>query len=205
MSIEDAVDAVRSATAHDNDQQVTDIQITAELDREYRRVRRWISTFMPEFYAVEYLPPPLVGAKGGATIAKPDDYERVIRFERQFPMNSWYPMAMRSIKNQKTGIAIDVSGQYRLTYVARPVDGYDSFNVPEGCEDLLTLPVAAWLRVRHDEDPSFHMQRYADIKGTAIADLRMRYGAHQRTGLQLSPFWGPETSFYESGSNFVIF
>lgn len=205
MTTTDAVAAVRAATAHDVDQQVTNVQILAELDREYRRVRRWLSTFLPELFATEYLPPALVGATGGATIAKPVDYERVIRLERQFPMNSWYPLAMRSIKNQKTGIAIDVSGQYRLTYVKRPVDGYTTFDVPDGCEDLIILPVCAWVRARHDEDPTYHLQRYADIKKSTIADLSMRYGSHQRTALQMTPFWGPQTSFYESGSNFVIF
>jgi hypothetical protein len=205
MLVTDAVAAVRTATAHDVDTQITDPQITAWIDKAYRRTRRWLSTFMPEFYAVEFLPPFLSGAQSGATIAKPDDYERLIRMDYQYPNNNWYPLSMRSVLNQKTGIIVDVSGQYRITYTRRPVDGYTTIDVPEGCEDIITEMVAARVRNRHDEDTSWHVGLVAQLRKEAMADLRMRYGAHPRSCLQITQGWEPQRTFFEQGSNFVIF
>ena len=207
MLVLDAVDAVKASTAHDNDDQTTVLQIQEWIDRSYTRTRRWVSTFMPEYYSAEFLPPPLVGAQGGATIAKPDDYERLIRIERQYPSgnNSWYPLVMRSVLSQKAGIPVDVSGQYRITYIKCPVDGYQYLDVPEGCEDIILEEVAARVRNRHDEDPSFSQGVVAQLKREAMADLRMRYGSHGRSCLQLTHGWDPQISFYEQGTNFVIF
>ena len=205
MLVLDAVDAVRASTAHDNDDQTTTLQIQEWIDRAYTRTRRWLSTFMPEYYAAEYLPPALVGAIGGALLPKPDDYERLIRIERQYPAGYWYPLTMRTVLTQKVGMAIDVSGQYRITYSKCPVDGYQYIDVPEGCEDIVIEEAAALVRNRHDEDPSFHLGRVVQLKREAMADLRMRYGAHPRSCLQVNPLYGPQTTFYEQGNNFVIF
>lgn len=205
MTLANAITAVRSATGHDVDNQVTNAQIQAWIDRAYTRTRRWLSTFMPEFFSASYLPPALVGALGGATIAKPDDYERLIRIDRQFPNNIWYPLAMRGVLNQQSGIQMDVSGQYRITYCKRPIDGYTTLDVPEGCEDIIIEFVCAQVRNRHDEDSAWHMGLVAQLRKEAMADLRMRYGAHGRSCLQFSQNYWPQISFYEQGSNFVIF
>lgn len=204
MLVTAAVTAVRSATAHDNDQQVTDAQITAELDREYRRVRRWVSSFLPELYQYQAAPVVLSGAQSGATISKPVDYDRLMRIERQYPTDTWYPLEMRASNNQYMGVKVDVSGTYRICYIKRPVDGYTAFDVPDGCEDLIILPVCAWVANRHNDDGSYFLGKCEMLKREVRADLSFRYGSHGRSALQLNPIWGPRTSFFEEGDHFVI-
>jgi hypothetical protein len=204
MSPADAVTAVRSATAHDNDEQTTDVQLTAELDREYRRVRRWLSSFLPELYSVTATPVTLANVQSGATIDKEDDYERIIRLEYEYPHDNWIPLSMRPMLNSSSWWQRDVSGTYRVTYVQRPVDGYTVFDVPDGCEDLILEPVKAWVRQRHDEDPSFHLGRRVQLEKELRADLSFRYGAHSRSILGGSRFW-PRATFFEQGDHFVIY
>lgn len=204
MLVADAVTAVRSATAHDNDTQTTDVQITAELDREYRRVRRWLASFMPEMYSTAGSVVQLVSAQSGATIAKPVDYGGLIRLEFEYPQGLWIPLSLRPLLLASVGWQRDVSGNYRLTYVQRPMDGYTVFDVPDGCEDLILEPVKAWVRQRHDEDPSFHLSRRAQLEQELRSELSFRYGAHGRSILGGSQFW-PRASFFEQGSNFVIY
>jgi len=203
MTVANAILAVRSATAHDSDTQTTDAQLTAELDREYRRVRRWLSVFLPELYATTTTSL-LTGASSGATFAKPVNFDRVVRFEFEFPQGNWMPLMLRPILNASSWYVRDVSGNYKLTYVARPVDGYTAFDVPDGCEDLILEPVKAWIRQRHDEDPSFHLGRRMQLEKEIRADLSFRYGAHGRSILGGVQYW-PRATFYEQGANLVIY
>lgn len=202
--VADAITAVRTATAHDVDTQVTNAQITFWLDKEYRRVRRWLSTFMPELYETTAPLFTLAGVQSGVTIAKPVDYERIVRLEAQWYQASWYPLAVRPQLNAGSGLPVDVSGTYRLVYVTQPVDGYTTLDVPVGCEDLIIQPVAALVRQRHGESPKFHLDMAAQLKKDLRADLAMRYGAHGRSALQQTCNWYPRCTFYEEGDHFVI-
>ena len=203
MTVANAILAVRYATAHDSDTQTTDAQITAELDREYRRTRRWLSSFLPELYSTSTTST-LTSSQSGATIAKPTNYDRVVRMEYEFPTGNWVPLAMRPMLHASSWWLRDVSGTYRLTYVYRPVDGYTSLDVPDGCEDLILEPVKAWIRQRHDEDPSFHIARRQQLEKEIRASLGMRYGAHGRSLLGSAQWW-PRATFFEQASNFVIY
>ena len=202
MTVANAIVAVRGATGHDADTQVTDTQITAELDREYRRVRRWLSSFVPSLYQVEL--DNINIASGSNAIAKPDDFERVIVLERQMNQGVYCPLAMRPTLHQRAGIAIDVSGLYRLTYVSRPVDGYTAFNVPEGCEDIITCMVSAWVCARHQDDPSYWKQRADELRNEVRPTLKMRYGAHPRCMLQATPSTYQYLTWFEEGSNLIV-
>jgi hypothetical protein len=204
MTPAEAIVAVRSGTAHDSDTQTTDAQITAELDREYRRVRRWLSSFLPERYSTVGATTTLSGASSGATIAKPTGYERLIRLEFEFPAGNWMPLMIRPMLNASSWFVRDVSGNYRITYVVAPVDGYTTYDVPDGCEDLILEPVKAWIRQRHDEDPGFHIGRRAQLEKEIRANLSFGYGAHGRSILGGVQYW-PRATFYEQGANFVIY
>jgi hypothetical protein len=197
MTIANAILAVRSATAHDSDLQVTDAQITAELDREYRRVRRWLASFVPSLYQAEAS---FVVAAGSSAIAKPVDFDRVLTLEREMGQGVYVPLALRPQLHAHSGRQIDCSGTYRLTYVQRPVDGYTTYDVPDGAEDIMIQIVAAWVRQRHDEDPSFHMQRAEQLKNELRPVLKMRYGAHPRCLLQTTPSTFQFLTFFEEGS-----
>jgi hypothetical protein len=202
MTLANAITAVRSATGHDVDTQVTDAQITAELDREYRRVRRWLGMIVPSLYQVEL--DNIAIAAGGNSIAKPDDFERVITLERQMNQGVYCPLAMRPQLHAHSGRQLDASGLYRLTYVSRPVDGYTSFAVPEGAEDIILERVAAWVRQRHAEDTSYHIQMADRIQNETRTTLKMRYGAHPRCLLQTTPNTSQFLSFFEEGANLIV-
>jgi hypothetical protein len=116
----------------------------------------------------------------------------------------YVPLAMRPQLHEHAGRQIDPSGTYRLTYVARPVDGYTYYDVPEGAEDIVIHNVCGWLRVRHDEDPTWHMQRADQIKNELRPLLVMRYGAHPRCVLQTSPSIAQFISFFEVGNTLVL-
>lgn len=207
MTVANAIIAVRSATAHDNDTQTTDTQITAELDREYRRVRRWLSTFAPTLYQKTQDYTIAAGSTTPETskVQKPSDFERIVRFEQQFSQGYWQPLAVRPVLVASEGVRRDVGGTYKLTYIAKPVDGYTAFDVPEGVEDVIVTWVSAWVRDRHDEDPSFKLAQYEKLKRDAQVSLTMRYGAHPVSALQNQSAWSIGLgSFYEEGNYLVV-
>jgi hypothetical protein len=206
MTVTEAVTEVNSATGHDNDQQTTTTQITAEIRKEYMRVRRWLSGFLPSLYQVTGAAATISG-NSGATLAKPDTFERLLRLERDHTQGLWLPLRVRPGLYASAGQVRDITGSYRLTYVARPVDGYTELDVPEGCEDLIIMPVCAWVAARHNDDPSYYLDKVNNpatgLRAELRRDLARRYGQHSRPGLVdgsgLSPF-----SFYEEGDHFVI-
>ena len=207
MTVANAIIAVQSATAHDNDTQTTGTQITAELDREYRRVRRWLSTFVPSLYQKTQDYTIAAGSTTAALskLTKPVDFERIIRLEQQFSQGYMQPLAVRPALMASEGTRRDTAGTYLLTYVARPVDGYTAFDVPDGVEDIIISIVAGWVRQRHNEDPSYHMARAEQMKREAQVSLVMRYGAHPVSAFQNQSGWAIGLgSFYEEGNYLVV-
>jgi hypothetical protein len=116
---------------------------------------------------------------------------------------SWAPLSTLSVLHASQGIAVDVAGNYRMTYVAQPVDGYTAFDLPPGASRILVHLAAAAVRARHDEDPSYHEQKAAQLKADLRRDIVMRMGAHPVCGLVTPDIYGP-MSFYEEGDHFVI-
>ena len=208
MTVAEAITAVRSATAHDADQQVTDTQIQNELDREYKRVRRRIAMFAPSMYqkVQDNIQVPSVAPGVPANcVAKPDDFERVLTFDRQLGNQIYAPLTMMPQLNAQSGRKQDVSGIYRLTYIMRPIDGYTTFDVPEGAEDIITQAVCGWVRQRHNEDPTWHMNRADKLFDELRSNYVMRYGMHPRSLLQVTPSCFMYLTYFEQGPNLVIF
>ena len=200
-TVASAITAVRSATAHDNDTQTTTAQITEELDQEYRNLRRWLSQFVPSLYQKSAQ---FTLTTGTSTISKPVDYERLVRFEVQFSQGCWEPMTTRAVLAASQGVQVDVAGTYRLTYTARPEDGYTAYDMPEGANRILVHLVSAWVRQRHDEDPTWHMNKAEQLKAELRRDLVMRQGAHPISALQHGMLGYGYRSFFEEGDHFVI-
>jgi len=197
MTIASAIVEVRTSTAHDSDTQVTDTMITAQLNDSYRRTRRWLSTFLPELYAVSAA---ATIAAGANTIAKPDGYERLIRLEYEVATDDYYPLELGPMVE---GPGSNAAGTYRITYASRPVDGYTSLDVPEGVERIIIEEASAWVRQRLNEDPKYHLDMAAALKRDLRADLRNRYGAHSRVGLSRKDR-DCGRYFCELAANFVV-
>ena len=200
MTVAEFVTAVRNTTGHDSDTQVTDPMITAEGDRRYKSLRRWLSQKAPELYQTTSETTLTTGTN---TISKPSDFERVIRVEIQLSQGFWEPLAMRNALSQTQGIACDSAGTYRLTYVTKPTSGYTSFDVPDGAEEILIHETAGWVRQRHEEDPSYHMAEARQLKLDLQRDIAMRNGAHPRSVL-VSGGLCDYRSWYEEGDYIVI-
>lgn len=201
MTVANAIAAVRATTAHDNDQQTTDAQITAWLDREYRRVRRWITSFAPALYQTSTQ---FTLTTGQNTITKPVNFDSLRRLEKQWSQGFWQPLAVRPSLSAGEGIAGDVSGLYRLTYSARPVDGYSAFDLPDGAEDILIEMVSARVNNRHMDETAFNTGLVAELKRELRGTLSIRLGAHSRPMLQQQERGYYYGSFFEEGDHFVI-
>ena len=112
MTVTDFVTAVRNTTGHDSDTQVTDAMITAEGDRRYKTLRRWLSQKAPALYQTTSQTTLTTGTN---TISKPSDFERVIRVEIQLSQGFWVPLSMRNALAQTEGIACPCfDAQFRL-------------------------------------------------------------------------------------------
>lgn len=201
MTVTEFVAEVRSATGHDSDTAVTDAQITAEGNLRYRNFRRWLSQKAPNLYQ-KTATFSMTSASNQYT--KPADFERVVRLEMQMSQGYWEPLNMRPTISMSQGIAVDVTGTYRLTYTTRPEDGYTTLDVPPGGELVILNETAGWVRQRHEEDPSYHMQEAARIKQELQRDIAMRDGAHPRSLLSsVACNWSFHT-WYEEGAYLVI-
>ena len=199
MSPANAVLAVRYGTAHDADTQTTDAQITAELDRAYRRLRRRINAAFPTIY--EKVSSALTVTSPGYTLTKPVDCEHVNVLEKQNQAGYWdfidvqpsldrSMAALLSFYEQGGSLILDPAslapGSYRIHYSAAVVDGYSTFDLPDGLTEILIEEVSAWVRQRHDEDPSFHLMRARQIWDENWMPLKKRYGSHGRSYLQIT-------------------
>lgn len=203
-----AVAAVRAATAHDSDTQFLDTSLTEQLDQDYRDLRRFIAQFAPTMYQkVEEF----TLASGTITLAqrkhtKPVDYERLIRFEVEFSQGCWQPMSTRPILAASQGVDVDVGANYRMTYVAQPVDGYTAFDLPPGASRILVHLGAAWVRQREDDlaGADYHEKKAEYLKNQLRRDIVMRQGAHPVCALVHEPAVYGFRSFYEEGDHFII-
>jgi hypothetical protein len=196
MTVAEALVAIRASTLHDADTQVTDAQLTVKLDQEFRRLRRQLAAHVPSLF--EATATATITA-GNNTIAKPATFERVRLLERLIASARYYvvPLMDRLNANQSgtlnfyeqaANIVIQppeaAPGDYRLTFQTKPATGYTSFDVPEGLEDVFIERCAAWVRVRHEEDPTPHIALANDVWTEQRRVLKKRYGAHPVPGLQ---------------------
>jgi hypothetical protein len=184
-------------TAHDApDTSVTDAQITVWLDAELRTVMREIA---------DYAPPLMLAVSGILTIsavatptfAKPTDFGSVHLVERlgttYFPiprvddLNSTNS-AQLSWGENATTIEIFPAGSsvgtYRLKYIKQPAAGYTSLDVPDGCERIIAMRVAAIVALRFSEDPGPFIARADAAKANLFPQLRKRTGMHAAPGIR---------------------
>ena len=195
MTVTQARTAIRASTNHDADTQVTDAQLDVKIDQEFQRLRRALGAYVPALF--ESTSAPTITA-GNNTIAKPATFERVRRLERLISGALYYPVPVVDMlnANQETQLVFyeqgsnlvlmpisRAEGTYRLTFVTKPAAGYTTFDVPEGCEDVIIERVAAWVRQRHDEDPGYHLRAAAEMWKEQRSVLLRRYGLHPSVAL----------------------
>lgn len=199
LSVSDAVVMVRSGTAHDNDAQTTDTQIQAQLHRSLQMLRRRLSAAFPSIF--EKVTSELVVASGANTITKPVDCEHVTVLERKNAAGAWdfidvNPSLNRSMAAtvsfyERDGVLVIepaylAAGTYRIHYSGALLDGYTTIDLPAGLEEIIIEEVCAWVRQRHEEDPSYHMARAKMVWDENWMPLKKRYGAHGRSALQIT-------------------
>lgn len=199
LLVVDAILMVRSGTAHDNDQQTTDAQIQAQLHRSLQRLRRRLSAAFPSIF--EKVSDEIVVAPGSATLTKPVDCEHPTVVERKNTAGFWDFVDVNSSLNRSMAASVSIyergdvlviepaylaPGTYRIHYSAALVDGYTTIDLPAGLEEIIIEETCAWLRQRHEEDPSYHLMRAKQVWDENWMPLKKRYGAHGRSALQIT-------------------
>lgn len=190
---------VRTHTAHDSDTQVTDTQLTAQVDTEYKNLRRQLATIAPELFVTTTTP---TVAAGASTIAKPSDYERLWLLERQTGSGLYYPVECVAPLNARASSVLNVTenvstldlyptslapGSYRLSYLAGVTAGYTTVaGIPDGYEHVIVMRVCAMVARRHEEDPTHFLREADSLMKDIKRDLCRRYGAHGRSILNVT-------------------
>jgi hypothetical protein len=138
---------------------------------------------------------------GATWIAKPNDYESLRLLEKQTNNGYWMPVVIYPSLNrhEATGISFyeqgtrlvlfpetEAPGTYRITYLTKAVDGYTSYDVPDGLEQIIVEETSAFVRQRHEEDPGYHKAIAKQIWDDQYMSLWNRYGSHGRSGLNIT-------------------
>ena len=197
LSVANALVAIRTSTNHDADTQVTDTQLTAKLDQEYKRLHRVLGQLVPSLFEVVSLP--TITSTATPYFAKPSNTERIRKVERLGSGGRYYPLAygqplgyrdpsVLTWYEQAGNILItpDTSaiGSYRLTLITGVVSGYTSLDlIPEGCETIIIERCAAFLRQRHREAFQHHLDLAEAIWKEQKPAMMKRSGAHPVPGL----------------------
>lgn len=197
---------IRANTDHEgaSDTQVTDTQLDTWLDIEHKLLCREVAFIAPSLYT--QLDDEQELDAGDGALEFPDDFERLVRLERQAGA-SWYPIDISDSLSPHTGSGLTVreeeeglqvspaescAGTYRIVYLRRPLtldDDDEEFDLPPGCEDILCERVCARARIKLDEDPTPHQSRADSAWVKQKQALRRRYGRGAEPGMRLTRRW----------------
>lgn len=182
----------------DGDEQCPAAAITRRLDTEYRRFRRRLAFEFPSLYEALSTTQTITDDE----LDKPDDCELIRVVQKQTGEN-WYAIgAVPSLNRDdvvelswfemgavlKIRPVIQAPGTYRMYYTVAVEDGYTTFDVPAGMEDILVEEVAAWASARHNEDPAYHKAEAKRIWDEQYMTLWNRFGSHSASGLQVASY-----------------
>ena len=203
MLFSDACRKVRSATLHDDDTQFTDTQLIDDvLADEYRRLRRWLCTYVPSLCeaVVSGIAVTSTGVILKSALA---NFERIVRVERlngsaYFPIEvssglaASYPYRL-SVREQPTQLLISpdslAEGTYQIVYLtgapASIVAG-TTVDMPDELCNVMVERGCMWARQRHNEHDkvAYHEKRAEALMADAHSNLRDRYGDHGKPGLK---------------------
>lgn len=203
MTLDEIRTAIRAETDHDADTQVTDAQLAAHIDTDYQNLRRKLVQVAPSLYSTEDESQVLV--TGESELDMPLDFERLVRLEKQVG-EAWMPVEISdeltphygtlNVREEDGVLRLapvsQAAGTWRIIYVAKPdglTDDDQDVILPEGLEDILIQQGAAFVRRRHDEDPSLHMQLADTVWREQKSALRRRYGKHAVPGVRRVRGW----------------
>jgi hypothetical protein len=189
-------DDIRACTNHDSDTQVTDVQLTVWINKEYYRLRRILAEVAPSLFQNQVS---FTISSGNTYAVVATDYDRVYRLERLVNGTEYEPLGLAdaldpesvpdglSLAFLERGTTLEIypstsaAGSYRLTYTTKPAalsGGSDSCTVPEGAEEVIVQRVSARVRVRFEEDPSIHVALANEALSEVRSYLQKRYGVH---------------------------
>jgi len=171
------------------------------IDDEYRTLRRRLSAEFPTIYEKTSTTVTLAGST--TSFAKPTDCETIRVLEKQAG-DRWSSLPVVTSLNRdevnclafyEAGANVVIvppasaPGTYRMFYIAEPAATVSTYDVPDGIERMLVEMGSAFIRQRHNEDPTYHIQRAEKIWEDAFMGLWRRYGSHGQSGLQITRVW----------------
>lgn len=174
--------------------------ITRRLDTAYRRLRRRLSGEFPSLY--EAVSPNQTIT--GDSLTKPADFDAVRLIQKQYG-DQWVSIGVSPSLNREDSLelafyelgsvfkvtpASTAPGTYRIFYTVAPVDGYTTYDVPAGLEDIIVAEVAAWASERHEERErtKYHQDEAKRIWDEAYMPLWNRYGSHSNSGMNIARY-----------------
>ena len=138
---------------------------------------------------------------GANWIGEPADFESLRLLERLTGNGQWMPVASSSSLNRRESLNIsfyeqgrflmlspdsEAPGQYRLTYESRVPETYTYYDLPAGFEQIIIEEASAFVRQRHEEDPTYHKREGQRIWDDQYMSLWNRFGSHGRSGLNIT-------------------
>jgi hypothetical protein len=172
--------------------------ITRRLDTAYRRLHRRLAFEFPSLYEAVSANQTITGD----SLTKPADFEAVRLIQKQYG-DSWVSLGALPSLNREDSLeqafyelgsvfkvtpASTAPGTYRIFYTVAPVDGYITYDLPPGLEDIIVAEVAAWASERHEE-----RERTKDLRDEAkriwdeaYMPLWNRFGSHSNSGMNIS-------------------
>ena len=170
--------------------------ILRRLDTAYRRLRHRLSFEFPSLYEAVSSTQTITDD----TITKPADFEAIRLLQKQNG-TSWVTLGVLPSLNREDSLeqafyelgsvfkvtpASIAPGTYRMFYTVAVVDGYTSYDVPPGLEDIIVEEVAAWIRQRHDEKPDYHQAEAKRIWSEMYMPLWNRYGSASNSVMNIA-------------------
>lgn len=209
MTRSEARTVIRANTDHEgaSDTQVTTTQLDTWIDLENKLLAREVALIAPTLYTKTDDEQELASGDTDGSLNLPDDFERIVRIEKQVSGDVWYPLSISDGLSPHTGSTLTareeedcyiispdaiMAGTYRLVYVRQAVtmsDDSDTLDVPSGCEDVLIERVCARVRGKLDEDPSLHLQNADRTWRVQKQALRRRYGKSPEPGIRPMRRW----------------
>lgn len=201
MTTAEAITAIRTATRYDvvTPSPVDNAQVTVWLDQEHKRFRRQLNVTAPQLYMTATGTTAITA--GNQSLAKPADFERLIRIER-LETAVWVTVEASDDTNLETQCFLGFSeqganfiisplvsapGSYRIVYSKTVAAGYTTLEVPDGLEDVIVERVCARVKERLEpETAAIHFQIADRIWNEQLPLLKLRYGRVNRSGFRES-------------------
>lgn len=183
---------IRSSTDQEDSSQVDDTELLPWIDSEYQSLRRRFAEVAPEMFSALH-DFTISGTTTYDLAANVATFSKVLGLFYRANENAYVELAVAEVQNgEYTGGNVD--GSYRLRFLTRAtkVNATNvSLSLPAGADRIIVERVSARVRVKVDEDPSFHMQEANRVTQDVFREIADTYRATPRSVIDVDNNWWP--------------